>query len=115
MAAKSTITVSGMHCSSCGMLIDETLEELPGVTSALTDLRRETTTVEYDPAQTGLAAIRREPSSATPPGRPEQPRRPAAGTTSGGTFPANQPQPARPRQDRHRSAAKQTAHLSYNL
>ncbi len=60
MAAKSTIMVTGMHCSSCGMLIDETLEELPGVASALTDVRREMTTVEYDPAQTSLDAITAE-------------------------------------------------------
>jgi Cu+-exporting ATPase len=60
MATRSTITVTGMHCSSSGMLIDETLEELPGVASALTDLRRETTTVEYDPAQTNLEAITAE-------------------------------------------------------
>ena len=53
----TTIGVRGMHCSSCGMLIDETLEDLPGVASASTDLRRETTTVEYDPARTALEVI----------------------------------------------------------
>ena len=53
----TTIAVGGMHCSSCGMLIDETLEELPGVASASTDLRREITTVEYDPARTALEVI----------------------------------------------------------
>jgi copper chaperone CopZ len=46
-----------MHCASCSLLIDETLEELPGVVSSSTDLRRETTTVEYDSAQTSLTAI----------------------------------------------------------
>jgi Cu+-exporting ATPase len=46
-----------MHCASCSLLIDETLEELPGVVSSSTDLRRETTTVEYDPAQMSLSAI----------------------------------------------------------
>jgi copper chaperone len=54
---KSTLVVTGMHCPSCSILIDETLEELPGVVSSSTDLRRETTTVEYDPAQTDLTAI----------------------------------------------------------
>jgi Cu+-exporting ATPase len=57
MAEKGTLSVSGMHCASCGLLIDETLEELPGVVSSSTDLRRETTTVEYDSAQTSLTAI----------------------------------------------------------
>ena len=57
MAEKSTLVVTGMHCASCSLLIDETLEELPGVVSSSTDLRRETTTVEYNSAQTSLTAI----------------------------------------------------------
>ena len=32
--------VTGMHCASCGLLIDETLEELEGVVRAETDNRR---------------------------------------------------------------------------
>lgn len=60
MADKSTIAVTGMHCTSCSILIDETLEELPGVVSSSTDLRRETTTVEYDPARTSPGAIAEE-------------------------------------------------------
>jgi copper chaperone len=60
MATRSTLTVTGMHCSSCGILIDETLEDLPGVASASTDLRRGTTAVEYDPAQTSLEVITAE-------------------------------------------------------
>ena len=46
----TTIAVRGMHCSSCAILIDETLEEIPGVASASTNLRQECTTVEYDPS-----------------------------------------------------------------
>ena len=57
MTDKTTLVVTGMHCASCSILIDETLEELPGVVSASTDLRRETTTVEYDPARTNLTTI----------------------------------------------------------
>jgi copper chaperone CopZ len=49
-----------MHCSSCSILIDETLEELAGVATATTDLRRETTTVEYDPALVTLDQITAE-------------------------------------------------------
>lgn len=63
MAEKVTLLVTGMHCASCGLLIDETLEELPGVISSSTDLRRETTTVEYDPAQTDVALITLRSSS----------------------------------------------------
>ena len=57
MTHKSTLVVTGMHCTSCSILIDETLEEIAGVVSSSTDLRRETTTVEYDPAQTNLTVI----------------------------------------------------------
>lgn len=57
MTDKSTLVVTGMHCTSCSILIDETLEEIAGVVSSSTDLRRETTTVEYDPAQTNLTVI----------------------------------------------------------
>jgi copper chaperone CopZ len=40
-AAPATIVldVAGMHCPSCGLLIDETVEELPGVVSSATDVR----------------------------------------------------------------------------
>lgn len=31
-----TFTVTGMHCAGCAILIDETLEELPGVTRSQT-------------------------------------------------------------------------------
>lgn len=51
MAENVTFVVTGMHCASCGLLIDETLEEHSGVISSSTNLRRQTTTVDYDPAQ----------------------------------------------------------------
>lgn len=60
MTEKSTLIVTGMHCASCGLLIDETVEELPGVVSSSTDLRRNTTTVEYNPTQTSVSAIAAE-------------------------------------------------------
>lgn len=43
-----TLKVTGMHCNSCGMLIDETLEELQGVRSSRTNVRRGLTVVELD-------------------------------------------------------------------
>jgi copper chaperone CopZ len=55
-----TILVSGMHCTSCSILIDETLEEIDGVTSASTNLRRETTTVTYDRTRTSAEDIAAE-------------------------------------------------------
>lgn len=43
-----TFAVTGMHCGSCGMLIDEALEDLAGVRRAQTSLRAGRTTVEAD-------------------------------------------------------------------
>ncbi|MEV7521474.1 cation transporter [Streptomyces sp. NPDC091371] len=34
------LLIEGMHCTSCGLLIDDELEEVPGVASATTDTRR---------------------------------------------------------------------------
>ena len=39
------------------MLIDEALEDLPGVTSATTSVRKGRTDVDYDPALTTVEAI----------------------------------------------------------
>lgn len=36
-----TIKVAGMHCASCGLLIDDCLLDLDGVTDAQTSLRTE--------------------------------------------------------------------------
>ena len=52
--ATASLAIGGMHCSSCALLIDDVLEDLPGVTSARTDARREMATVRYDAASVGL-------------------------------------------------------------
>lgn len=33
------LLVDGMHCTSCGLLVDDELEDVPGVRSAATDVR----------------------------------------------------------------------------
>ncbi len=43
-------TISGMHCTSCSLLIDGELEDLAGVVSATTSYAHSTTTVIYDRA-----------------------------------------------------------------
>lgn len=50
--AQQTLTwqISGMHCSSCSILIDEAVEELDGVTSSSTSLRKRRTKVAFDPS-----------------------------------------------------------------
>ena len=49
--------VTGMHCASCGLLIDDTVEELPGVEASETDSRRGRTVVRADLAATTSAEI----------------------------------------------------------
>ncbi|MBC9725010.1 cation transporter [Streptomyces sp. TRM68367] len=37
-----------MHCSSCGLLIDDELEDIPGVRSSTTDVNAARTTVRLE-------------------------------------------------------------------
>ncbi|MFE2938819.1 heavy-metal-associated domain-containing protein [Streptomyces sp. NPDC059255] len=39
------LKVEGMHCSSCGLLIDDEVEEVPGVRSSRTDVSKGRSTV----------------------------------------------------------------------
>lgn len=58
MAATTvTLATTGMHCSSCSMLIDMTLADLPGVESSHTDHADGKTVVSFDEAVTGVDAI----------------------------------------------------------
>lgn len=43
--------VEGMHCGSCALLIDDALEDLPGVRSTQTTVKQGRSTVELDPSQ----------------------------------------------------------------
>lgn len=49
MTSRVEVSIEGMHCAGCGLLIDETVEELPGVTACATDVRRRRARVELDP------------------------------------------------------------------
>lgn len=51
-ASTHVFRVGGMHCGSCSLLIDDTLEDLPGVTSAHTELKTGRSTVALDTAIT---------------------------------------------------------------
>ncbi|WP_256363269.1 cation transporter [Streptomyces sp. TRM70350] len=42
------LLVEGMHCSSCGLLIDDELEDIPGVRFAATDVKTGRTTVRLE-------------------------------------------------------------------
>ncbi|MGH8887734.1 MAG: cation transporter [Egibacteraceae bacterium] len=51
------LEVTGMHCASCGLLIDDALEDLPGVLEAVTHVRRGRTEVRFDPSLTSVAEL----------------------------------------------------------
>ena len=40
--------VEGMHCGSCALLVDDALEDLPGVLSTTTTVKQGRSTVELD-------------------------------------------------------------------
>jgi copper chaperone len=46
--AELSFEVTGMHCSSCGLLVDDAVEDVAGVTSSTTDVRTGRTTVDGD-------------------------------------------------------------------
>ena len=46
--ARVRLTTTGMHCRSCSMLVDMTLQDLDGVSEAQTDLTSGTTEVSFD-------------------------------------------------------------------
>lgn len=54
---RRALRIAGMHCSSCAMVIDLELEDLPGVAEARTSYARATTEVTFDPARVTLDAI----------------------------------------------------------
>ena len=45
--------VEGMHCGSCSMLIDDTLEDLPGVSHSHTEVKAARSTVTLNTTRTG--------------------------------------------------------------
>jgi Cu+-exporting ATPase len=51
------LNTGGMHCSSCSMLIEMTVGDLPGVTAAKADYVKGTAHVEFDPAVVSVDEI----------------------------------------------------------
>jgi len=56
---KKTIKVSGMHCSSCEMLIKDVLEEADGVKKADASEKAGSVTVEFDEKKISEDAIKK--------------------------------------------------------
>lgn len=51
------LKISGMHCASCAMSIDDELEELDGVSESSTSYRKQMTTVVFDEERTNVDVI----------------------------------------------------------
>ncbi len=54
----ATFKVTGMHCSSCSMLVTMNLQDLPGVGSVDCDHATGKTVVEFDDAVSTVASLR---------------------------------------------------------
>ncbi|MFE9561861.1 cation transporter [Streptomyces sp. NPDC006487] len=48
MKERMEFTVTGMHCTGCGLLIDDGVEELAGVVASATSVRAGRTVVDTD-------------------------------------------------------------------
>jgi copper chaperone CopZ len=55
--ASTELNTTGMHCGSCSMLIQMTVEDLPGVESVKADYGSGRTHVEFDPAIVSVEQI----------------------------------------------------------
>lgn len=51
---KIILKLTGMHCTSCSVLIDTILEELPGVKRAKTSYADQKTEIDFDPKLTNI-------------------------------------------------------------
>ena len=58
MSTKTTyLTVTGMHCPSCAMLIEMMLKKEPGIEATKADYVKGTTEVTYDPDTISIDGI----------------------------------------------------------
>lgn len=51
------LLIEGMHCSSCGLLIDDELEDVPGVRSSRTEMKTGCTTLHLEEGVTVDMAV----------------------------------------------------------
>lgn len=58
MSQTANFKTTGMHCSSCSMLVTMNLEDLAGVESVKCDFATGNTSVTFDPAQVTVEEIR---------------------------------------------------------
>lgn len=52
-----TLSLSGLHCTSCAVNIDLSLEDLDGVVNSKTNYAKSSATVDYEPGKTNTKRI----------------------------------------------------------
>jgi Cu+-exporting ATPase len=57
-AESVTLKLSGLHCTSCAVNIDLTLEDLPGVIKSTTNYQKSESVIRYDSTKTNLGKIK---------------------------------------------------------
>ena len=55
---KTIIRIDGMHCASCAMSVDDTLEQVDGVHSSKTSFARGLVKVDHDPGRVSRERLR---------------------------------------------------------
>lgn len=55
---KTKLKLSGLHCTSCAVNIDLTVEDIPGVKNSDTNYARLESEVTFDPKQTDVNSIK---------------------------------------------------------
>ncbi len=59
MKKKSTLAISGMHCASCALNIENSLKKQEGIENAIVNFSTEEATVEYDPKLINIKKIKK--------------------------------------------------------
>lgn len=54
----TALSVEGMHCRSCSMMIDMSVQEVDGVQDSVSDSSAGTTVVTYDDSKVSIDAIK---------------------------------------------------------
>ena len=57
MSTTHTFRIEGMHCGSCALLIDDALEDLPGLRRTQASMKRARTVVELAPGGATAADV----------------------------------------------------------
>lgn len=52
-----TLEITGMHCASCGVLVDDCMEDVTGVVSSQTDVKRGTCVAVVEPDLADAAVL----------------------------------------------------------